>query len=202
MAASEAIQTISRLTPLADVLLMIDAEVKSGHAADDRCFRGGGTCARDRRHGAGAPGLLAGLAGRVGVELRRDTRRGRLRAGSARANAAACRSRPGDARGDRQHRADRRGESCRWRCRGADADQSRRGSPGGGWRQRSGNSAAARRRAIDCHGSCGVRGCRDRAADGARAALSRFAVARQRYHNRRGTIGLHGHRAARRRCAI
>ena len=28
MAASEAIQTISRLTPLADVLLMIDAEVK------------------------------------------------------------------------------------------------------------------------------------------------------------------------------
>jgi molybdopterin molybdotransferase len=29
MAASEAIQTISRLTPLADVLLMIDAEVKS-----------------------------------------------------------------------------------------------------------------------------------------------------------------------------
>ena len=29
MAASEAIQTISRLTPLTDVLLMIDAEVKS-----------------------------------------------------------------------------------------------------------------------------------------------------------------------------
>ena len=28
MAASEAIQTISRLTPLSDVLLMIDAEVK------------------------------------------------------------------------------------------------------------------------------------------------------------------------------
>ena len=28
MAASEAIQTISRLTPLTDVLLLIDAEVK------------------------------------------------------------------------------------------------------------------------------------------------------------------------------
>ena len=54
-AASDTIQTIARLTPLAEVLATVDSGREAGHAAHARRDRGGRAHARRRRRGAGAP---------------------------------------------------------------------------------------------------------------------------------------------------
>ena len=68
MAVSEAIQTISRLTPLTDVLLLIDAEVKPvTQRTIDVSAAAGRALAADAMAPA-RPGFCAGVAGRLGAE--------------------------------------------------------------------------------------------------------------------------------------
>ena len=202
MAASEAIQTISRLTPLTDVLLMIDAEVKpvtprtidvsaaAGRAlatdamaparpASSLALQDGWALSSDETLGAGgyAPAPLARMPPRV-------------EAGQA-MPAGTDSIAPIDA----------------VKVAGGVAEVLMPINPGEGVLAAGGDSdpaiplrrAGERLTATDL-AAFAAAGIARR--DGARAALSRFAVARQRYHHRRGTIGLHGHRAARRRCAI
>ena len=112
-AASETIQTIARLTPLAEVLAMVDLEVKPVTPRTLELTAAAGPHAGGRRLGAGAAERGAGLARRLGAGRRFDLGRRRLCARAAAAAAAAHRGRPADAARHRQRGAVRRGEGCR-----------------------------------------------------------------------------------------
>ena len=119
MAASEAIQKISRLTPLADVQLMIDAEVKAVTSAQSMCLRVWVARLQSTHwHRAVLP-LGARTAGWLGGQRRRNSWSRRLRAIAACAHAIAYRGRTAAAGGNRQCCADRHSESRRRPCGGA-----------------------------------------------------------------------------------
>ena len=70
MASSEAIQIISRLTPLADVLAMLDAEVKPVTQRTIDVFAATGRTLAVDRFSAGSSCFSAGVAGWLGAEFR------------------------------------------------------------------------------------------------------------------------------------
>ena len=199
--ASEAIQTITRLTPLAEVLAAIDTDVKPVTPRTiDVAAAAGRTLAAD----ASAPARpSAALALLDGWALSAD-----LTIGAGGYSPAMLAEPPSRIEAGQPLPPDTDSVApfdavkvTGGRAEALVAAHSRRRRAGGGRRLRSGDPAAPCRRPAEHDRSCGVClrwiGARHRA----RAARARAAAARQRHHHRRRAAGGVRYRAARRRGA-